>query len=143
MSETTAASIQFDRDDAGNGRDKVLWGLLIVAVVLVLAKALGILPEWINRLPDTIIPPAAEVLDVVFAFVQNDLGLIHITRFIAEGPLEFMLDTTANLLYGKRRWPFLGSVVAGYPDLDPRDRECFPREFWKLHHREVKRLEGA
>ena len=42
-----------------------------------------------------------------------------------------------------RDWPYLGSVVAGYPDLDPRDREKFPGDFWKLHHREVERLEGA
>lgn len=110
MSDTTASSVSLEREETGATRDKVLWGLLIAAVVLVLAKAFGVLPEWINRLPDAVIPPSAEVLDVVFAFVQNDLGLIHITRFIAEGPLEFMLDTTANLLHGKRRWPFLGPI---------------------------------
>ena len=93
-----------------NGRDPVLVGLLVAALVLVLAHAFGVLPAWLHRIPEALIPPTAEVLDVVFAFVQNDLGLIHLTRFIAEGPLEFMLDTTANLLYGKRRWPFLGPI---------------------------------
>ena len=46
----------------------------------------------------------------MFAFVQNDLGLIYVTRGIAEGPLEFMLDATANLLYGKKRWPDVGPI---------------------------------
>ena len=91
-------------------RNQVLWTLLGSALILCALKVLGILPDWLNRLPETWIPPTAAALDVVFAFVQNDLGLIHVTRFIAEGPLEFLLDTTANLLYGKRRWPFLGPI---------------------------------
>ena len=79
-------------------------------MLLSLFKAVGLLPDWLNRLPEEWIPPAAQWLDAVFSFVQNDLGLIHVTRFIAEGPLEFLLDATANLLYGKRRWPFLGPI---------------------------------
>ena len=90
--------------------DRLLWALLGTALVLILAHALGILPPWLHRIPEALIPPTAEVLDVVFAFVQNDLGLIYVTRFIAEGPLEFLLDATANLLYGKRRWPNLGPI---------------------------------
>ena len=84
--------------------------LLGTAFVLILAHALGLLPAWLHRLPEWMIPPTAQVFDAVFAFIQNDLGLIHVTRFIAEGPLEFMLDATANLLYGKRRWPNLGPI---------------------------------
>lgn len=109
MSVGTAASIHTQTDTPA-ARDKLLWGLVAIAALLVLMKAFGALPEWLNRIPEAVIPPTAEVLDVVFAFVQNDLGLIHITRFLAEGPLEFMLDTTANLLYGKRRWPYFEPI---------------------------------
>ncbi|MEL6522523.1 MAG: ABC transporter permease subunit, partial [Pseudomonadota bacterium] len=84
--------------------------LVAAAVALMLAKALGVLPDWLDRLPDAWIPPAAAVLDQVFAFVQNDLGLIYITRAFSEGPLQFLLDTTANLLEGKRRWPNIGPI---------------------------------
>ncbi|MEO1308836.1 MAG: glycine/betaine ABC transporter permease, partial [Pseudomonadota bacterium] len=56
----------------------VLWMLVAAAVALMLAKALGVLPDWLDRLPDAWIPPAAAVLDQVFAFVQNDLGLIYV-----------------------------------------------------------------
>ncbi|MEM1264579.1 MAG: ABC transporter permease subunit [Pseudomonadota bacterium] len=84
--------------------------LVAAAGLLMALHALGALPLWLQRIPEPLIPPTAEVLDAVFAFVQNDLGLIYVTRFIAEGPLEFMLDATANLLYGKRRWPNLGPI---------------------------------
>ncbi|CUK20421.1 Glycine betaine transport system permease protein OpuAB [Ruegeria denitrificans] len=92
------------------GRSRVLTALLAVAFALILAKAVGILPEWLNRIPEAAIPPTAQVLDAIFSFIQNDLGLIYVTRFIAEGPLEFLLDTSANLLEGKRRWPYLGPI---------------------------------
>ncbi|WP_170362150.1 ABC transporter permease [Ruegeria arenilitoris] len=92
------------------GRTRVLTALLVVAFALILAKAAGILPEWLNRIPEAAIPPTAQVLDAIFNFIQNDLGLIYVTRFIAEGPLEFLLDTSANLLEGKRRWPYLGPI---------------------------------
>lgn len=84
--------------------------LLMTAIVLVLIHSIGLLPAWFIRLPDAVIPNTAEALDVAFSFIQSDLGLIHVTRFIAEGPLEFILDATANLLYGKRRWPNLGPI---------------------------------
>ncbi|MEO0387293.1 MAG: ABC transporter permease subunit [Pseudomonadota bacterium] len=84
--------------------------LIVAAAGVILAKALGLLPTWVDRVPDALVPPAAAVLDRVFAFVQNDLGLIHATRWFAEGPLQFLLDTVANLLEGKRRWPNLGPI---------------------------------
>ncbi len=93
-----------------SSRDPILLSLLGAAIALIAAHAFGILPAWLHRIPDAFIPPTAEVLDVAFAFVQNDLGLIYVTRFIAEGPLEFLLDATANLLYGKRRWPNIGPI---------------------------------
>jgi glycine betaine/proline transport system permease protein len=106
----TAATEAGYAHDAKRPRDRVLWFLLIAAFVLMAAHALGVLPQWLVRLPESAIPPTSEAIDAIFAFVQNDLGLIHLTRFIAEGPLEFMLDATANLLYGKRRWPNLGPI---------------------------------
>ncbi|MEO1192761.1 MAG: ABC transporter permease subunit [Pseudomonadota bacterium] len=88
---------------------RVLLLLLGSAAVLMLAHALGALPPWLQRLPEAVIPPTAEVLDRVFAFVQNDLGLIDVTRAIAGG-LEYLLDATANLLFGRHRWPFIGPI---------------------------------
>ena len=90
--------------------DPILWVLLLPAAAMLLAHSLGIQPAWLQRIPEALIPPTAEALDIAFAFIQNDLGLIHVTRFIAEGPLEFMLDATANLLYGKRRFPNIGPI---------------------------------
>ena len=89
--------------------------LVLVAVVLTLGQYAGVLPAWLHRLPETAIPPFAIWLDAFFEFIKGDMeegrfGLIYITRWFAEGPLEFMLDTTANLLEGKRRWPFLGPI---------------------------------
>ena len=108
--ETISYSSTESEADKMFGQDRTIVGLLLLAAILILAHAFGILPEWLQRIPDILIPPTATVLDGVFAFVQNDLGLIHVTRFIAEGPLEFMLDMTANLLHGKRRWPYLGPI---------------------------------
>lgn len=99
-----------DTADSVWARTRVLTALLITAFALILAKAIGILPEWLNRIPEAAIPPTAQVLDAIFNFIQNDLGLIYVTRFIAEGPLEFLLDMSANLLEGKRRWPYLGPI---------------------------------
>ena len=83
--------------------------LLVVSALLMIAHSMGVLPAWLVRLPEAVIPPTAEVLDVVFAFVQNDLGLIHVTRSIAAG-LEYLLDATGNILYGKNRFPYLNRV---------------------------------
>ena len=119
MAMTAATDVGYVHD-AKKPRDRLLWTLLITAFLLIAAHALGVLPQWLVRLPESAIPPTAEVIDGIFAFVQNDLGLIHVTRFIAEGPLEFMLDATANLLYGKRRWPNLGPIpwtaIAAHPN---------------------------
>ena len=81
--------------------------MVFVAVLLIVAKPF--LPEFLIRVPEEWVPPYADWLDVFFAFVQNDLGIIHLTRAIAAG-LEVLLDVTANLLYGKRRWPNVGPI---------------------------------
>lgn len=103
------ADIALEKPPA-NLRSQTLWLLLGTAMLISLLKALGILPTFLDRIPESWIPPTAQWLDVAFAFVQNDLGLIYVTRWFAEGPLQFLLDTMANLLEGKRRWPNLGPV---------------------------------
>lgn len=104
-----AATILTQEGTERRPRDKILISLLSVVLLLILAHALGILPAWLHRIPEAAIPPTAVWLDAAFAFIQNDLGLIHVTRGIASG-LEYLLDATANLLYGKRRWPYLGPI---------------------------------
>jgi glycine betaine/proline transport system permease protein len=82
-------------------------------VMLVLALALialrPILADGLVRLPENAILPWDVYFQAIFDFVREDLGLIHLTRAISDG-LEVVLDTTANLLYGRRRWPFLGPI---------------------------------
>ncbi|MEM7290160.1 MAG: ABC transporter permease subunit, partial [Pseudomonadota bacterium] len=88
-------------------------GLLGLAVLLTLFKPL--LPSFIDRLP-VWHPIWAAYLDKWFYWLQNDLGLINLTRAVA-GWLGFLIDAAANILYGKSRWPRLDaipwSVVAG------------------------------
>ncbi|MEM7075234.1 MAG: ABC transporter permease subunit [Pseudomonadota bacterium] len=94
--------------------DRVLWALLLSALALTVLKPF--LPDFLVRLPEAWIPPFAEWLDAFFEFIKGDMetgrwGLIYITRWFAEGPLEFMLGITANLLEGKHRWPFLNEAL--------------------------------
>lgn len=49
------------------------------------------------------------MLDAVFNFVKDDLGLLAFTRFLTEG-LEWLLDFSANIFFGKRRFPNIGPV---------------------------------
>ena len=49
----------------------------------------------------------------------------------------------AGLVAGWREWPHLGSIAAGFPDIDPRDRQRFPGNFWKIHHQQVRKLAGG
>ena len=79
------------------------------AVVLTLIQYAGLLPAALHRLPETVIPPFATWLDAIFNFVKDDLGLLTLTRTLTHG-LEWVLDVTGNLLYGKRRWPNLGPI---------------------------------
>ena len=89
-------------------KGRVLAAMLGFALLLCLLKP--VLPGFLVRLPEAVIPPTDIWLDALFNFVKDDLGLIYVTRWIAEGPLEFLLNTTANLLEGKRRWPRLGPI---------------------------------
>lgn len=82
-------------------------GLIALAALLVVARP--ILPEALIRLPEAMVVPFADWLNAVFNFLKDDLGLIHLTRAFA-GLVEWLLDVTANLLYGKNRWPKIGPI---------------------------------
>ncbi|WP_299774727.1 proline/glycine betaine ABC transporter permease [uncultured Tateyamaria sp.] len=90
-------------------RGKWVSVFLIAAVLLTILRYGGLLPEALHRIPDAVIPPFATWLDVFFNFVKDDLGLLALTRTLTEG-LEWLLDVTANLMFGKRRWPHLGPI---------------------------------
>jgi glycine betaine/proline transport system permease protein len=81
--------------------------LLLAALVLVLFR--NVLPPVLMRIPETLILPFADWINVIFAFVRDDLGLMTATRAFSD-VVEFCLDVTANLLYGKSRWPRLGPI---------------------------------
>jgi len=83
--------------------------LILLAAATFLAVAKPLLPEPLIRIPDGAILPYDIWLQWVFDFVKDDLGLIYFTRTISSG-LEWLLDVTANLLHGKRRWPNVGPV---------------------------------
>ncbi len=99
------------------GRGQILMAILGVATALCLAQWTGLLPQWLHRLPENLVPPFADWLDVIFNFIKDDLGLLALTRTLTEG-LEWLLDATGNIFYGKRRWPFIGpmpwSAVAAF-----------------------------
>jgi len=78
--------------------------LIALAVALVLLKPW--LPEALVRWPAALVVPFADALNWLFLFVKDDLGFLAVTRAVADG-VEWLLDITANLLYGKRRWPNL------------------------------------
>ena len=83
--------------------------LILLGAALLIALAKPILPAGLIRMPEWSILPWDIWLQTLFDFVKDDLGLIYVTRGISSG-LEWLLDITANLLYGKRRWPDLGPL---------------------------------
>ena len=80
-----------------------------IAVVLTVLQYAGLLPAALHRLPEALVPPFAPILDAIFNFIKDDLGLLALTRFLTGG-LETVLDASANILYGKRRWPNIGPL---------------------------------
>ncbi|MDG1936170.1 MAG: ABC transporter permease subunit [Paracoccaceae bacterium] len=83
--------------------------LLLGALALTLLQWIGYLPVWLHRLPEFLLPPFESILDTIFNFIKDDLGLFYLTRTMTVG-LEWVLDVTANLLFGKRRWPNVGPI---------------------------------
>jgi glycine betaine/proline transport system permease protein len=81
--------------------------LLALAVGLMLFKT--VLPQGMIRPPEWLVLPFADWINAVFAFLQNDLGLMAVTRAFSD-VVEWLLNVTANLLYGKSRWPNLGPI---------------------------------
>ena len=83
---------------------KMVYGLLGFALILTLTRYAGLLPDWLHRLPQQFIPPTASWLDTIFNFIRDDLHLIDFTRFLT-GILQWLIDVSSNIFYGKRRWP--------------------------------------
>ncbi len=83
--------------------------LALLALAVALAFARNLLPAGLMRPADWMVWPFADWLNAAFSFAQNDLGLMAVTRFAASG-IEFLLDVTGNLFYGKNRWPNLGPL---------------------------------
>jgi glycine betaine/proline transport system permease protein len=90
-----------------NTRRQIALGLLGLAVALAVFRPF--LPDALVRVPDAWIGPWDIWFGTAFDWLKDDLGLIHVTRAISGG-LEYILDTTGNLLFGKRRWPNLGPI---------------------------------
>lgn len=80
------------------------WGL---AALLIIGH--DYLPAGLMRPPEWMILPLADWINAGFIWLRDDLGLIHVTRAFADG-LQWLLDVTANLLYGRNRWPHLGPI---------------------------------
>ncbi len=97
------------RERGGLTRVQVAQLFVGIAVVLTVLQYVGLLPAALHRLPEAMIPNFAAWLDAIFNFVKDDLGLLVLTRFLTEG-LQWLLDVTANLLFGKRRWPNIGPI---------------------------------
>lgn len=89
--------------------DRVTVARALLAVALALVVLKGVLPDWVTRLPEAMVLPFADWINAAFAFLRDDLGLMALTRAFADA-VEFLLDVTANLLYGKSRWPWLGPI---------------------------------
>lgn len=86
---------------------RVALALVLAALVLVVFR--NALPPALLRVPESLVLPFADVINVIFAFARDDLGLMTATRAFSDA-VEFCLDVTANLLYGKSRWPRVGPI---------------------------------
>ncbi|NEY90668.1 ABC transporter permease [Tabrizicola oligotrophica] len=82
---------------------------LLLAIALGLALGKPVLPLGLIRPPEWLVQPFADWINAAFYFLQNDLGLMALTRAFS-GVVEWLLDVTANLLYGKSRWPNIGPI---------------------------------
>lgn len=104
MAITTA-----DTGGGTGGMDQRRVGQAFMVAALLLAVLKFILPDILIRPPEWLVWPFADWINWTFVFVKDDLGFIHVTRTFA-GAVEWLLDVSANLLYGKNRWPKLGPI---------------------------------
>ena len=102
-----ATTLPTERRALRNGQNAA--ALVGIAIVLTALQYSGLLPGWLHRLPEAVIPNFAQWLDAAFTFIKDDLGLLALTRFLTEG-LEWLLDVSGNLFFGKRRFPYLGPI---------------------------------
>ncbi len=84
-------------------------GLVLILAAAALTVAKPALPAGLVRPPDALTVPFADWFNAAINFIAYDLGLIHVTRTFAAA-VQWLLDVTANLLYGKNRWPRIGPV---------------------------------
>lgn len=94
---------------AGRTRKMPSVTYILLAAALCLALARPFLPDFLVRIPEWAVLDYDDWLQWLFDFIKDDLGLLYVTRGISAG-LEWFLDVTANLLYGRRRWPNLGPI---------------------------------
>jgi len=86
---------------------RIAQAFLLAALVLVVFR--GALPTGLVRLPEGMVLPFADWINAAFTFIRDDLGLMAFTRAFSD-MVELCLDVTANLLYGKSRWPHVGPI---------------------------------
>ena len=86
---------------------RIAQAILLVALALALSR--NVLPAGLLRLPDSLVLPFADWINAAFDFARDDLGLMAFTRAFSD-MVEVCLDVTANLLYGKSRWPHVGPI---------------------------------
>ncbi len=109
-----AEVMHHDISDSGQkqnwSRRKTALVIFAVSGVIFLISILGYI--GIRRLPVSWILPFDVWFQNFFDFIRgNDerFGLINITRFLS-AILEWILDATSNLLYGRNRWPYFGPI---------------------------------
>ncbi len=83
-------------------------------------------------------PPAnlqEQAFDHVLTGAERERGAFEsVVGYILENP------TRAALVESTSEWPYLGSIVAGYPALDPRQDEFYPL-FWRIYDRLINDAE--
>jgi glycine betaine/proline transport system permease protein len=85
---------------------------LLLALAVGLALFRVFLPLGLVRPPEWLLLPFADWINTVFSFMQNEMGLMSLTRAFSD-VVAWLLDVTANLLYGKSRWPNIGPIPWG------------------------------
>jgi len=87
--------------------------------------------EW-NRILKEVAPPCelqSQPFDHVLTESERERGTFgEIAGYILENPRR------AGFVDSYKDWPCLGSMVVGYPTIDPRDEEFYPL-FWRIYDR--------